>query len=201
MVFSLCIRLVYFVYDVLEVFHVFSCVGEVCLVLQLPVSHKCLGVVLVSQSAALKILEVGFPERLDFILCVGVVVHGEEIGIIIVVVSTLVLLDGVIAVKLAEMNLAVGVAEGKSSRLVGKGEIVLEDKLVDAAVGTVLHALLGFKAAGGIRTAEDAALYYTIVKEILGEEWLTTELFRIGASSLANNLLSAIEGEEIKYFL
>ena len=60
---------------------------------------------------------------------------------------------------------------------------------------------VGFKAAGGIRTAEDAALYYTIVKNILGEEWLTTELFRIGASALANNLLSAIEGEEIKYFL
>ena len=60
---------------------------------------------------------------------------------------------------------------------------------------------VGFKAAGGIRTAEDAALYYTIVKEILGEEWLNTELFRIGASALANNLLSAIEGEEIKYFL
>ena len=60
--------------------------------------------------------------------------------------------------------------------------------------------LVGFKAAGGIRTAEEAALYYTIVKEILGEEWLTPELFRIGASSLANNLLSAIEGEDVKYF-
>lgn len=60
---------------------------------------------------------------------------------------------------------------------------------------------VGFKAAGGIRSAEDAALYYTIVKEILGEEWLTPELFRIGASSLANNLLSAIEGEDIRYFL
>ncbi len=59
---------------------------------------------------------------------------------------------------------------------------------------------VGFKAAGGIRTAEDAALYYTIVKEILGEEWLTPELFRIGASSLANNLLSAIEGKQVKYF-
>lgn len=59
---------------------------------------------------------------------------------------------------------------------------------------------VGFKAAGGIRTAEDAALYYTIVKEILGEEWLTPELFRIGASSLTNNLLSAIEGKEVKYF-
>ena len=59
---------------------------------------------------------------------------------------------------------------------------------------------VGFKAAGGIRTAEEAALYYTIVKEILGEEWLTTDLFRIGASSAANNILSAIEGKEITYF-
>ena len=59
---------------------------------------------------------------------------------------------------------------------------------------------VGFKAAGGVRTAEDAALYYTIVKEILGDEWLTTELFRIGASSAANNILSAIEGKEIAYF-
>lgn len=59
---------------------------------------------------------------------------------------------------------------------------------------------VGFKAAGGIYTAESAALYYSIVEEILGEEWLTPERFRIGASSLANNLLSEIEGREIKYF-
>ena len=59
---------------------------------------------------------------------------------------------------------------------------------------------VGFKAAGGVRTAEDAALYYTIVEQTLGEEWLTPELFRIGASSVANNLISAIEGKEVKYF-
>lgn len=59
---------------------------------------------------------------------------------------------------------------------------------------------VGFKAAGGISTAESAALYYSIVEDILGEEWLTPERFRIGASSLANNLLSEIEGREIKYF-
>ncbi len=59
---------------------------------------------------------------------------------------------------------------------------------------------IGFKVAGGVRTPEDAALYYTIVEEILGREWLTTELFRIGASSAANNLLSAIEGCEVKYY-
>lgn len=59
---------------------------------------------------------------------------------------------------------------------------------------------VGFKVAGGVRTPEDAALYYTIVEEILGTEWLTTDLFRIGASSAANNLLSAIEGGEVRYY-
>ena len=66
------------------------------------------------------------------------------------------------------------------------------------------HALsshkVGIKVAGGVRTAEQAALYYTIVEQILGEEWLTSDLFRIGASSAANNILSAIEGHEVKYF-
>ena len=59
---------------------------------------------------------------------------------------------------------------------------------------------IGFKAAGGISTIDDALLYYTIVEQTLGAEWLTPELFRIGASALANNILSAIEGTEIKYF-
>lgn len=59
---------------------------------------------------------------------------------------------------------------------------------------------VGFKAAGGVRTAEDAALYYTIVEQILGEEWITTDLFRIGASSAANNILSSIEDKQIKYY-
>jgi deoxyribose-phosphate aldolase len=59
---------------------------------------------------------------------------------------------------------------------------------------------VGFKAAGGVRTPADAALYYTIVEETLGAEWLTPSLFRIGASALANNLLSAIEGREIAYY-
>ena len=59
---------------------------------------------------------------------------------------------------------------------------------------------VGFKAAGGVKTPQDAALYYTIVEQILGEEWLTTELFRIGASSAANNLLSAIVGTPANHF-
>ena len=59
---------------------------------------------------------------------------------------------------------------------------------------------VGFKAAGGVKTPQDAALYYTIVEQILGEEWLTTDLFRIGASSAANNLLSAIVGAPVNHF-
>jgi len=53
---------------------------------------------------------------------------------------------------------------------------------------------VGFKAAGGIATAEDAIGYYNIVKHCLGEEWLNNSLFRIGASKLANNILSEISG-------
>lgn len=53
----------------------------------------------------------------------------------------------------------------------------------------------GFKAAGGISTTEDAIKYYTIVKEVLGEEYLNNEFFRIGASRLADNLLNDIVAE------
>ena len=60
--------------------------------------------------------------------------------------------------------------------------------------------MVGFKPAGGVRTADEALAYYTIVKHVLGEQWLDNEYFRIGASGLANNLLSVILGEETKYF-
>ena len=59
---------------------------------------------------------------------------------------------------------------------------------------------VGFKASGGIRSTADALGYYAVVRDVLGEEWLCHDLFRIGASSLANALLSSMEGEEVKYF-
>lgn len=59
---------------------------------------------------------------------------------------------------------------------------------------------VGFKAAGGVRTAEEALCYYAVVKEILGDEWLTPDYFRLGASSLANSVLTALEKAEIKFF-
>ncbi|MBR5963629.1 MAG: deoxyribose-phosphate aldolase [Bacteroidaceae bacterium] len=59
---------------------------------------------------------------------------------------------------------------------------------------------IGFKAAGGINTVHDAVVYYTIVKEILGEEWLNNKLFRLGTSRLANLVLSEILDENVKFF-
>ena len=59
---------------------------------------------------------------------------------------------------------------------------------------------VGFKPAGGINTVNDAVIYYTIVKEILGEEWLDNQWFRLGTSRLANLLLSEIKGEEMRFF-
>jgi deoxyribose-phosphate aldolase len=61
---------------------------------------------------------------------------------------------------------------------------------------------IGIKPAGGISDAETALLYYTIVKEILGEDWLNAERFRIGASRLANHLLACIfdQGPDFGYF-
>lgn len=59
---------------------------------------------------------------------------------------------------------------------------------------------IGFKPAGGINSVMDAVIYYTIVKEILGEKWLTNQWLRLGTSRLANMLLSEILGEETKFF-
>ena len=60
--------------------------------------------------------------------------------------------------------------------------------------------MVGFKPAGGINTVMDALTYYTIVKELLGEKWLTNELFRLGTSRLADLLLSELTGVDTKFF-
>jgi len=59
---------------------------------------------------------------------------------------------------------------------------------------------IGFKPAGGLNSVMDALIYYTIVKEVLGEKWLTNQWFRMGTSRLANLLLSEVVGEETKFF-
>ena len=59
---------------------------------------------------------------------------------------------------------------------------------------------IGFKPAGGLNTVHDALVYYTIVKEVLGEKWLTNQWLRLGTSRLANLLLSEVLGTETKFF-
>ncbi|MBO7556428.1 MAG: deoxyribose-phosphate aldolase [Alphaproteobacteria bacterium] len=67
------------------------------------------------------------------------------------------------------------------------------------AAGTILSCIkeknqnVGFKASGGIKTFEQSAIYYDLCQQILGEKWPTPEHFRIGASSLLNNLLQTIK--------
>lgn len=60
--------------------------------------------------------------------------------------------------------------------------------------------MIGLKPAGGINTVKDAVTYYTIVKEVLGEQWLTNEMFRLGTSRLTNLLLSEVLGKETKWY-
>ncbi len=62
------------------------------------------------------------------------------------------------------------------------------------------NAKIGIKIAGGVSTVENAVEYYTLVKEILGKDYLNKNLFRIGTSRLANVLLSSIKGKAEKYF-
>lgn len=59
---------------------------------------------------------------------------------------------------------------------------------------------VGFKAAGGISTSKDAVCYHSIVKTILGNDWINKELFRFGVSRLANSLMSSIEQKTVVYF-
>jgi deoxyribose-phosphate aldolase len=52
--------------------------------------------------------------------------------------------------------------------------------------------MIGIKPAGGIRQADEALNYLLVLEHVLGEQWMNNEWFRIGASSLANNVLEAI---------
>lgn len=60
--------------------------------------------------------------------------------------------------------------------------------------------MVGIKPSGGINTIQEALMYYTIVDSILGEKWINNKFFRIGASRLANRVLTGILGTETTYF-
>ena len=58
----------------------------------------------------------------------------------------------------------------------------------------------GMKPAGGIKTAKDAIAYLVLVKETLGDEWLTPDLFRLGASSVLNDILMQIDKQRTGFY-
>lgn len=64
----------------------------------------------------------------------------------------------------------------------------------------VTGRMVGIKPAGGMKTSSDAVMFYSIVKEVLGDKWMNNKWLRLGASSLADNILSDIKGEKVKYF-
>lgn len=55
---------------------------------------------------------------------------------------------------------------------------------------------VGFKAAGGVRSVEDATLYIELAERILGQTWVSAEHFRFGASGLLGSLLNVLEGRD-----
>ena len=60
------------------------------------------------------------------------------------------------------------------------------------------NTAVGFKPAGGVRTAEDAAIYLDLADNILGEEWADANHFRFGASSLLTSLLQTLGHQSSK---
>lgn len=59
---------------------------------------------------------------------------------------------------------------------------------------------IGMKPAGGIKTAKDAIAYLVLVKETLGEDWLTPDLYRLGASSVLNDILMQIDKQKTGFY-
>ena len=88
----------------------------------------------------------------------------------------------------------------------GKIEVAatLEAAYVMCSAIKEYHALtgqyIGFKAAGGIKTTAEAIDFYTVVRELLGEDYIKQGLYRSGTSRLANLLVSDILGEDVKPF-
>lgn len=80
----------------------------------------------------------------------------------------------------------------------GKVEVNATPEAARILLGSIRQSgkPIGFKAAGGIRTTQDAALYLRLAEEIMGEGWLGPQTFRFGASGVLTNLLATLAGAE-----
>jgi deoxyribose-phosphate aldolase len=79
-----------------------------------------------------------------------------------------------------------------STGKVGQGATLAATRVLLEVVKAAGHG--GVKASGGIRTAEQAAEYLALADELMGAGWATAERFRIGASSLVDDILARLEG-------
>jgi len=121
------------------------------------------------------------------------------------------------ALKTTEnIRLASGIAMEAGADFIKTSTGKMEPAATPEAVITMAEAIsdyykktnrkVGIKPAGGISEPEQAILYLTIVEQVIGNEWTNSELFRIGASRLANTLLQEISSlttkkiVEMKYF-
>ena len=77
----------------------------------------------------------------------------------------------------------------------GKTEISATPEAANAILETIAQSgkNVGFKASGGIKTIYDAKTYLTLAQSIMGNDWINSNHFRIGASSLLNDLIKTIE--------
>jgi deoxyribose-phosphate aldolase len=103
-------------------------------------------------------------------------------------------LSGPAAIRAAgERALGAGAGILKTSTgKVGQGATLDATRVLLEVVRAAGHG--GVKASGGIRTAEQAAEYLALADEVMGPGWATAERFRIGASSLVDDILARLEG-------
>ena len=105
-----------------------------------------------------------------------------------------------------ELNLVVKLLEDNDFNLfINSPSIKIDDKknVINKSFkefNELNSAMVGLKVAGGVSYTSDAVSYFTLVKSVLGDNWMTPEYFRIGASKLVNNLLSSVSGKDISYF-
>lgn len=116
---------------------------------------------------------------------------GDNVQLKVIIESGVLEHDSLIK-QASEISIAAGADFIKTST----GKVSVNATLPAAKV--MIHAIkdsqkpVGFKAAGGVRSAEDAAEYLNLASSIMGESWVSTRTFRFGASSLLGSLLETL---------
>ncbi|ATC93042.1 deoxyribose-phosphate aldolase [Pseudoalteromonas tunicata] len=139
----------------------------------------------------------GGDEQIGFDLVKGCKAICNNKAILKVIIESGELNQPALIKKASEIAIAAGADFIKTST----GKVAINATLDAAKI--MLEAIkehnpkCGFKAAGGVKDATQAAQYLQLATRILGDEWLSQNTFRFGASSLLNNLLVTLGHDEI----